>query len=43
MIKEIKQGVGTADAQIKKYLKKSEYATPEQALKFKKQVEKRYT
>ena len=39
MIKEIKQGVGTADAQIKKYLKKSEYATPEQALKFKKQVE----
>ena len=39
MIKEIKEGVGTADAQIKKYLKQSEYATPEQALKFKKQVE----
>ena len=35
MIKEIKEGVGTADAQIKKYLKKSEYATPQQALKFK--------
>jgi hypothetical protein len=41
MIKEIKKGVGTADAQIKKYLKQSEYATPKQALKFKKQVEVR--
>jgi len=41
MITEITEEVGTAYEQIKKYLKKSEYATPQQALKFKKQVEVR--
>ena len=35
MMVEIKNKVGTSNEQIKKYLKQSEYATPEQALKFK--------
>ena len=41
MIKEIKDGVKTGHREITKYLKKSEYATPKQAFKFKKQVEVR--
>ena len=40
MLSEIRAGVEGYDVKaLKKYLKKSEYATPEQALKFKKQVE----
>ena len=39
MISEIKEGAGSGDREIKKYLKKSEYATPQQALKFKKPKE----
>jgi len=34
-----KKLMGMLMKQIKKYLKQSEYATPQQALKFKKQVE----
>ena len=39
MLKEIKAEVGGGDREIKKYLKQSEYATPEQARKFKGQRE----
>lgn len=40
MLTEIRAGVnGYANEAVKKYLKQSEYATPQQALKFKKQVE----
>ena len=35
MIKEITEETGSRSREVKKYLKQSEYATPQQALKFK--------